>query len=146
MKYCAYCGKELVDEAVICSGCGCPTDLYKNPADSKQQFSQNQSSQNNQSTVPVKTNTYAILSIIFAFLSPILGIIFGKVGLNEIKKDKNQKGEELAKAGLGLSIAFLVLSVLIVIGVVIALVFISNNYSPDIGNQDEIGLKIIKIL
>ena len=24
MKYCAYCGKELFDEAVICPGCGCP--------------------------------------------------------------------------------------------------------------------------
>lgn len=23
MKYCAYCGKELFDEAVICVGCGC---------------------------------------------------------------------------------------------------------------------------
>ncbi len=25
MKYCAKCGKELFDEAVICPGCGCPT-------------------------------------------------------------------------------------------------------------------------
>ncbi len=24
MKYCAKCGKELMDEAVICPGCGCP--------------------------------------------------------------------------------------------------------------------------
>lgn len=23
MKYCAKCGKELVDEAVVCPGCGC---------------------------------------------------------------------------------------------------------------------------
>lgn len=25
MKYCTHCGKELLDEAVICMGCGCPT-------------------------------------------------------------------------------------------------------------------------
>lgn len=24
MKYCTHCGKELMDEAVICPGCGCP--------------------------------------------------------------------------------------------------------------------------
>ena len=23
MKYCSKCGKELVDEAIICTGCGC---------------------------------------------------------------------------------------------------------------------------
>ena len=26
MKYCSHCGKELFDEAIICPGCGCPTD------------------------------------------------------------------------------------------------------------------------
>ena len=23
MKYCSHCGKEIVDEAVVCPGCGC---------------------------------------------------------------------------------------------------------------------------
>lgn len=26
MKYCSKCGKELVDEAIICTGCGCAVD------------------------------------------------------------------------------------------------------------------------
>ncbi len=26
MKYCAHCGKELLDDAVICMGCGCPAE------------------------------------------------------------------------------------------------------------------------
>ena len=26
MKFCKHCGKELVDEAVVCTGCGCSTD------------------------------------------------------------------------------------------------------------------------
>lgn len=32
MKYCMKCGKELVDEAVICTGCGCSVDIPKNHA------------------------------------------------------------------------------------------------------------------
>lgn len=27
MKYCTHCGKELLDEAVICMGCGCAVDV-----------------------------------------------------------------------------------------------------------------------
>ena len=29
MKYCAHCGKELLDEAVICPGCGCEVNEKK---------------------------------------------------------------------------------------------------------------------
>ncbi|MGN1223120.1 MAG: zinc-ribbon domain-containing protein [Christensenellales bacterium] len=29
MKYCNYCGKEVVDEAVFCPGCGCSLDKTK---------------------------------------------------------------------------------------------------------------------
>jgi len=29
MKYCTKCGKELMDEAVICTNCGCPTSDKK---------------------------------------------------------------------------------------------------------------------
>ena len=28
MKYCAKCGTQLVDEAVVCVKCGCPTEAY----------------------------------------------------------------------------------------------------------------------
>ena len=28
MKYCSHCGKELLDEAVICPGCGCATGYH----------------------------------------------------------------------------------------------------------------------
>ncbi|MBQ7096316.1 MAG: hypothetical protein IJN80_07730 [Clostridia bacterium] len=29
MKYCQKCGKELVDEAVVCTGCGCTVEQPK---------------------------------------------------------------------------------------------------------------------
>ncbi len=32
MKFCGKCGKELFDEAVICPGCGCATDVQAPPA------------------------------------------------------------------------------------------------------------------
>lgn len=32
MKYCAHCGKELLDEAEICMGCGCKTTETSAPA------------------------------------------------------------------------------------------------------------------
>lgn len=34
MKYCSKCGKELFDEAVICPGCGCKTDVPQQQIDS----------------------------------------------------------------------------------------------------------------
>ena len=29
MKFCSHCGKELMDEAVVCPGCGCPVQTDK---------------------------------------------------------------------------------------------------------------------
>lgn len=33
MKYCSHCGKELMDEAVICPNCGCAVDGSSNVND-----------------------------------------------------------------------------------------------------------------
>ena len=30
MKFCQHCGKEILDEAVICSGCGCSVSAKNN--------------------------------------------------------------------------------------------------------------------
>ena len=30
MKFCTYCGKELMDEAVVCMGCGCAVNGANN--------------------------------------------------------------------------------------------------------------------
>ena len=31
MKYCSKCGKEIMDEAVVCPGCGCATSVETAP-------------------------------------------------------------------------------------------------------------------
>jgi len=52
-----------------------------------------------------KTNTMAILSLIFAFVFPILGIVFGHVALSQIKST-GEAGRGLAQAGLILGYIF----------------------------------------
>jgi hypothetical protein len=61
---------------------------------------------------PQKTNTMAILGLVFAFLFQPLGIIFSAIGLSQIKKTR-EKGRGLALTGLILSIVFLILGLLL---------------------------------
>jgi hypothetical protein len=61
--------------------------------------------------VSQKTNTMAILGLIFAFVFSPLGIVFSAIGLSQIKK-RREGGRGLAIAGLILSIVFTLLAVL----------------------------------
>lgn len=71
MKYCTHCGKELLDEAVICVGCGCAVG------------GQNTQTFNNQSvngtellnTLSQRLNTNGIIWLVIGILQ-ILGGIF----------------------------------------------------------------------
>ncbi len=73
MKFCSKCGKELVDEAVVCVGCGCPVD-------SKQQTSQQYPQSNQQFTqyvnYPVKKEKkyggLATAAKVFAIISTVI--------------------------------------------------------------------------
>lgn len=68
MKYCSHCGKELVDEAVICVHCGCAIDgsLSKKGQTNADQWN---------------TAKNANGAIICAILVPLLGLIFGIIGV-----------------------------------------------------------------
>ena len=59
-----------------------------------------------------KTNTMAILGLVFAFVFSPLGIVFSAMGLSQIKK-RREGGRGLAMSGLVLSILFTLLGVLI---------------------------------
>jgi hypothetical protein len=69
---------------------------------------------------PGKTNTMAILGLVFAFVFAPLGIVFSIMGRNQIRQT-GEGGAGLAKAGLILGIVFTVLSVLWFIFLVIAI-------------------------
>ncbi len=70
-----------------------PNDPQPNPQQPDPQ-------QGSQPSTEGKTNTMAILALIFGFLFGILGIIFGIIALSQIKKDPSQKGKGLAIAGI----------------------------------------------
>lgn len=53
------------------------------------------------------TNTYAVLAIIFAFIAPLAGIIFGHLSLGQIKRT-GDAGRGIALTGLIVSYAYFV--------------------------------------
>jgi hypothetical protein len=64
MKYCSKCGQKLVDEALVCTQCGC----YVNAG-----------------SIPVvrteESSGLATCALVFAFLWPIVGLILGIIGV-----------------------------------------------------------------
>lgn len=63
---------------------------------------------------PAKTNTMAILGLVFAFVFSPLGIVFSALGLSQIKQ-RREGGRGLALAGLILSIVFVAIGVLMLV-------------------------------
>lgn len=91
MKYCAKCGNELMNDAVVCPKCGCSAD-----------FEKNQSSAN-------QTNGYAIAGFICSFFILLLGWIFVGIGLNKTNKI-DEKGKGFAIAAIAISTAIFLIS------------------------------------
>jgi hypothetical protein len=60
----------------------------------------------------------AIAGFVLSLTIPILGLIFSWVALNGMKKYHNEEGKGLATAGLIISLVFVALGCLWVIGVV----------------------------
>jgi hypothetical protein len=59
-----------------------------------------------------ETSLYAILAIVFPFVFPPLGVVFGIMGLREINRSDGQKtGRGLAIAGIWCGAIFTVLSI-----------------------------------
>ena len=76
MKYCAKCGKELYDEAVVCPNCGCPTADYgarTNPGHSAEYPKLKE--------YVDKVNSAYVLGIISIILCMGIGLIFEIINL-----------------------------------------------------------------
>ena len=84
--FCSHCGKEVSNEAYVCTACGC---LVKSAPVANE-------------VVPEQKNGIAIAGFVCSFFIPLLGWIFGGVGLSRSAK-RNGKGK-------GFSIAALVIS------------------------------------
>lgn len=99
MKYCSHCGSEVVDDAVVCPKCGCAIEGANNPAP--------------------KTNSgsasgLSIAGLVLAFFIPLVGLILSIVARNNAKQIYDEKSAGLAKAGIILSVVFLVINVITV--------------------------------
>lgn len=66
MKFCQKCGKELMDEAVICTGCGC--SIASTPVKTTAS-----------NTKPITMN-FAKTALALGILFPIVGLIMGIYG------------------------------------------------------------------
>lgn len=75
---------------------------------------------------PQRTNTMAILGLVFAFVFSPLGIVFSALGLSQTRQ-RGEGGRGLAIAGLVLSIAFLLISIALVAVVLVAANEIAEN-------------------
>ena len=92
--FCTKCGKELNDEAVICPYCGVPTANF--------------AVVNNDVEEVPQTNGIAIAGFVCSFVVPILGWIFGGIGLARANK-RNGKGKGFSIAAIAIaSVSFLV--------------------------------------
>lgn len=98
MKYCAHCGAELLDEAVICPKCGCSSDA------------------NSEMVRELKKNAFAIagfvLSLVAMFINmyaipAAIGLVLSIIGLIQINKG-GYKNKGLAIAGIVLGVIALV--------------------------------------
>lgn len=75
--FCKHCGKEIDDNAFVCIHCG---SLVKEITTEKPDYEK-------------KTNGMAIAGFVCSFFIPLLGWIFGGIGLSRSKKlDGKEKG------------------------------------------------------
>ena len=71
--YCSFCGKEILDEAVICPGCGC---MVQNSSVKKVVSTSSDSEKKTQVSLIL-----GIVSIVFAWLFALVGHITSIIGI-----------------------------------------------------------------
>ncbi len=109
MKYCSHCGKQVLDDAIICPGCGCSVQY---PGTGNDGFSKtnNYTQQQQQQHVPPQTPPYAdnysalcVAGLIMSFFQPLIGLILSIIANNEAKRTGSSKSLSLSKAGIIIS-------------------------------------------
>lgn len=65
-------------------------------------------------TTLAQTNAFAVVAIILAFIQPIAGIVFGHMGLSQIKRNGD--------AGRGLALTGLIIGYVMTIGAILAII------------------------
>lgn len=102
-KFCAKCGNEIEKGTTFCANCGTPVEGTTKKVETESNDNGGQVS-----------NGMATAGFVLSFFVPVLGLIFSIIGLNKANQ-LNGAGRGLAKAGLILSIIWLVLEVVAII-------------------------------
>lgn len=117
--FCSKCGNRIDDLAVICPFCGCPSRNY---------VPQNQGGQIDKVKVLEEARKMALVSIIGGIFIPLLGWIFGALGImkcnsiNTYLPNDNQISEPKKKCIIGLIVS----TVIFVISFIVVLILIFN--------------------
>ena len=99
MKFCSKCGKEILDEAVVCPGCGCAVVNAPQPAQAQYQgYSQ-----------PVANDEVSIGLCVLSALIPLFGVIYWPIKHKETPKKAKACGIT-ALVSWGIGILFSILS------------------------------------
>ena len=94
MKFCVKCGRELMDEAVICPGCGCAVD------NAPQVVGKDPIPEQNRSKASVVLGIIGIVAAwLFALAGHIISIIGIVLGIKEYKKTGKITGLTLSIIG-----------------------------------------------
>ena len=111
MKYCPKCGAQLADDDDYCFFCGANFDEVKEERKEAPTFQDHSYYEDKTNYNRQQVNTLAMLGLVFAFVSPLVGLILSIIGLNK-SRQLNGLGRGLAIAGIIVSILSMVLSVL----------------------------------
>lgn len=95
-KFCSHCGNRIHEEAVVCVHCGCPVEGARTAQAQEQP----------------KSNGMAVAGFVCSFFVPLLGWIFGGIGLSKSRK-LGGKGKALSIAAIAIASANWFLSFLL---------------------------------
>lgn len=95
----------------------------------------NQTSTEVAAGTPPKTNTLAVLSLVFSFFFQLVGLILGIIALKQIK-EKGEEGRGLAIAGIIISIVGMVFTLILLTLIIIGGVAANTELNDNAANSD----------
>jgi uncharacterized membrane protein YvbJ len=117
MKYCSHCGHELVDDAVVCTNCGCAVYNQQNIRPNNRPIEQG-----NQ---PI--DIMSIIGFVLAFIVAIAGLVVSIIAYNRVKFTDDYTSKSFAKAGIIISIVEIAIAVILVVAYVVFLLVLYIN-------------------
>ena len=102
MKHCKHCGAQLADDDNYCYFCGASLEEETEQVKADyidERYQEYKNSERYQNYMERRPNTIAIIGFVFAFVSPIIGLVLSIIGLNRARMDHGN-GRGYAIAGI----------------------------------------------